>query len=72
MTCKSALTGMADARVVDLDADLMGLWRSDLDVLDAQLLASLPCNGCLAVDGLSCEPARRRQQLCLPRLDIAG
>jgi len=36
--------GMADASVVDLDADLMRLWWCDLDVLDGQVLAGLPRN----------------------------
>lgn len=46
------LTCVADAGVVDLDTDLIRLWRCDLDVLDAQLLASLPGHGGLASDGL--------------------
>lgn len=44
---------VADARVVDLDAHFMGLGRSNLDVLDAELLASFPGDSCLAGDGLS-------------------
>ena len=43
---------VADTGVVDLDADLVGLGRRNLDVLNAQLLASLPGNGSLAGDGL--------------------
>lgn len=43
---------VADTGGVDLNADLVGLGRSDLDVLDAQLLAGLPGNGSLAGDGL--------------------
>jgi len=33
---------VADTGVVDLDADLMGLWRGNLDVLDGEGLASTP------------------------------
>lgn len=40
--------GMADTGVIDLDADLMGLGHTDLDVLDAEVLASLPGNGGLS------------------------
>jgi len=40
-------TGMADTRVVNLNADLALLRRLDLDLLDAQVLASLPGNGSL-------------------------
>lgn len=46
---------MADTSVVDLDADLVGLGRSNLDVLDAQRLAGLPGDGGLAGDGLENE-----------------
>jgi hypothetical protein len=45
--------GMADTSVVDLDADLMCLRRSDLDVLDAEVLARFPSHGGLAGDGLA-------------------
>lgn len=38
---------VADTGVVDLDADLVGLWGSDLDVLDGEVLASLPGDGSL-------------------------
>ncbi len=44
----SAITG-----VEDLDADFMGLWRSDLDVLDLEGLTSGPADCGLAKDGLS-------------------
>ena len=44
--------GVAHAGVVDLYPDLMGLWRGDLDILDAELLAGLPGDSCLAGDGL--------------------
>jgi hypothetical protein len=44
--------GMADTGVVNLDSDLVGLGGSDLNVLDAQLLAGLPGHGSLAGDGL--------------------
>lgn len=43
---------MADTSVVNLDADLVGLGRSNLDVLDAQRLAGLPGDGGLAGNGL--------------------
>jgi hypothetical protein len=43
---------MADAGVVDLDADLVGAGRQYLDVLIAELLAGAPGNGGLASDGL--------------------
>jgi hypothetical protein len=36
---------MADTSVVDLNADLMGPRRPNLDILDAQVLASLPGDG---------------------------
>jgi len=47
-----ARTGVADARVVDLDAHLVRLGRRHLDVLDGELLARLPRHGRLAGDGL--------------------
>lgn len=50
------LTCVAHAGRVDLDADLVGLGRRHLDVLDAQLLASLPGNGGLAGDSLCKSP----------------
>jgi hypothetical protein len=46
---------VADTGVVDLDADLVGLGGSDLDVLDAEVLAGLPGDGGLAGDGLEVE-----------------
>ena len=46
------LTCVADTGILDLDADLMGLWGCNLDILVAELLASLPGNGSLASDGL--------------------
>lgn len=49
---------MADAGVADLDADLMGLGRRHLDILNAELLAGAPGNGRLAGDGLRSELAR--------------
>ena len=48
---------VADARVGDLDADLVGLGRRDLDVLVGELLAGAPGDGRLAGDCL-----RRGQQ----------
>lgn len=47
------LTSVADSGVIDLDSDFMCLGRCDLDVLDAQLLASFPCYGGLASDSLT-------------------
>jgi hypothetical protein len=45
--------GMADTGVVDLDADLVGLGRGDLDVLDAEVLACFPGHSGLAGNGLA-------------------
>lgn len=39
--------GVADAGVVDLDADLVGLGGSNLNVLDGEVLAGLPGDGSL-------------------------
>lgn len=39
--------GMADTGVVDLDTDLVGLRRGNLNVLDSEVLAGFPGNGCL-------------------------
>lgn len=36
---------VADTCVVNLDTDLVGLGRSNLDVLDGQVLAGFPSNG---------------------------
>jgi hypothetical protein len=44
---------VADTGVVDLNADLVGFWRSDLDVLDAEVLGGIPGHGGLASDGLA-------------------
>ena len=52
MTKLSSYTCMADTSVMNLDADFVGLGRSNLDILDAQRLASLPGDGGLAGDGL--------------------
>jgi hypothetical protein len=38
---------MANASVVDLDADLVCLWWCNLDILNGKVLAGLPCNGSL-------------------------
>lgn len=43
---------MADTGVVNLDADLVGSGRANLDILDAQRLAGFPGDGGLAGDGL--------------------
>jgi hypothetical protein len=45
--------GMADTGVVDFDADLVGLGRGDLDVLDAEVLACFPGHSGLAGNGLA-------------------
>jgi hypothetical protein len=39
---------MANARVVDLNADFVGLGWRNLDVLNGKVLASLPSNGRLS------------------------
>lgn len=36
---------MADTSVVDLNADFVGLWWSDLDVLNGEIFTGLPGNG---------------------------
>ena len=36
--------GVADAGVVDLDADLVSFWGRNFDVLDGEILAGFPCN----------------------------
>jgi len=46
---------MADASVVDLDADFMRSRRFDLDIFDAQLLAGFPSHGGLADNCLCSE-----------------
>jgi hypothetical protein len=46
------VTCVADARVMDLDADLMGPGRRYLDILVAEFLAWAPGDGRLAGDGL--------------------
>ena len=38
---------MANAGVVDLDADFVGTGRLDLDVFDCQVLSGFPSNRCL-------------------------
>lgn len=43
---------MADTSVVNLDADLVGLWWGYFDVLEGEVLASLPGDGGLAA--MSC------------------
>jgi len=45
-------TCVADTSVLDLNSDLVGLGRSDLDILVAQLLARAPGDSGLASDGL--------------------
>lgn len=41
----AGLTGVADTSVVNLNANLVGLGGSDLDILDGQRLTSSPSNG---------------------------
>lgn len=53
-------TSVADTSVVDLDADLVGPGRKDLDILNGQRLAGLPGNGGLARNGL--EGIERQQK----------
>ena len=43
---------VADTGVVDLNADLMGLWGSNLDILDREVLAGFPGNGSLSKSAL--------------------
>lgn len=43
----AGLTGVADTSVVNLDADLVRLGRSNLDILDRQRLTGSPGNGSL-------------------------
>jgi hypothetical protein len=47
-----AVTCVADAGIMDLDAHLVRLGRCYLDVLIAKLLAGAPGDGGLAGDGL--------------------
>lgn len=51
----SVLTCVADPGMVDLNSDFVGLGRRNLDVLNAQFLAGLPCHGCFAGDSLVSE-----------------
>lgn len=46
-------TRVANTSVVNLDADLVGAGRSNLDILKGEFLASLPGDGGLAGNGLS-------------------
>lgn len=48
----SKLTRVADTGVLDLNSDLVGLGRSHLNVLIAELLAGAPGDGSLASNGL--------------------
>jgi hypothetical protein len=47
---------MADTSIVDLNADLVGLWRGDLDGLDGERLASFPSNGGLELVNIISSP----------------
>lgn len=46
---------MANSAVVDLYPDLMGLGRRNLDILNTEVLAGLPCHSCFASDRLGNE-----------------
>lgn len=59
--------GMADTGVVDLDADLVGLWGRNLDVFDGEVLASLPGDGSLWRCQCGDEPERL---ICLFTLQV--
>lgn len=50
---------MANTSVVDLDTDLVGLGRSNFNVLDGQRLTGLPGDGGLTGDGLVIASAMR-------------
>jgi hypothetical protein len=43
---------VADTGVVDLNADLMGPWGGNLDILDREVLAGFPGNGSLSKSAL--------------------
>lgn len=45
-------TCVANTSVVDLDADLVSLGRSYLDIFNGKVLAGLPSDGGFASDGL--------------------
>lgn len=51
-SCRALLTRVANTGIVNLNADLVGLGGSDLDILNGQVLAGLPGDGGLAGDGL--------------------
>lgn len=57
-------TGVADTRVIDLNANFVGLGRGDLDILNRQILGSLPCDSGLLGSGLAC-PTFGLDLLCL-------
>lgn len=58
--------GMADAGVVDLDADFMGLGHTNLDILDAEVLSSLPGNSGLSmVSVVLCEVGLKKRVLVM-------
>lgn len=64
--------GVADTSVVDLYSDLVGLWWADLDVLNGEILASLPCDGGLAGNGLSYGIGGHFAMTCLLLLRMLG
>ena len=49
---QSVGVGVADACVVDLDADFVGLWWCDFDFFDGQVGGRLPGDSGLASNGL--------------------
>ena len=44
---EEGLTSVANTSIIDLNADLVGIWWGDLDVLDFEGLAGGPGNCCL-------------------------
>jgi hypothetical protein len=61
--------GVAETRVEDLDADLVLLGRSDLDVLDRERLARFPGDGSLALDNLDMRNIQSIRIRWLARVD---
>jgi hypothetical protein len=54
---------VANTSVVDLNSDLVGLGRSNLDVLNGERLAGLPGDGGLTGNGLAMASALRSHEL---------
>jgi hypothetical protein len=65
MTRAQKHTCVANTSVVDLNSDLVGLGRSDLDILNGEGLAGLPGDGGLTGNGLAMASV-----LCFQRLPI--